>query len=318
MGLLQNGVWKDEGYDTKSHGGEFKRWESAFRNWLTKDGTPKGEGQKGFKAESGRYHLYVSHACPWANRTMIFRQIKDLSEHITVSVVHPHMLEHGWTFQTDYEGATGDTLYGLNYLYEVYLKAASDYSGRVTVPVLWDKKEETIVSNESADIIRMFNTAFNDITGNTEDFYPPQQQATIDALNERIYKTVNNGVYKAGFASTQKAYDKAIEPLFETLDWLEEKLKNEGPYLCGEKLTEADWRLFTSLIRFDAVYYVHFKCNLQRIQDYSALSAYVERLYTHPGVSGTIHFDHIKEHYYYSHDFINPNRIVPKGPRKMI
>ncbi|OLP44350.1 glutathione S-transferase family protein [Rhizobium oryziradicis] len=312
MGMLVDGVWKDVWYDTKSTKGHFKRTTTSFRNWVTADGAPGPTGDGGFKAEAGRYHLYVSLACPWAHRTLIFRKLKKLDDLISVSVVHPLMLENGWTFKTD-DAATGDDLFGLDYLWQVYVKADSAYNGRVTVPVLWDKSQNTIVSNESAEIIRMFNSAFNGLTGDDQDFYPQALHADIEALNDRIYDTVNNGVYKAGFATTQEAYEEALTPLFQSLDWLEEKLSSQR-YLCGDVLTEADWRLFTTLVRFDAVYVGHFKCNIRRIADYPALSAYVRSLYHVPGVAETVNIDHIKRHYYGSHKTINPTGIVPVGP----
>lgn len=312
MGMLVDGVWKDVWYDTESTKGHFKRTTTSFRNWVTEDGSAGPTGEGGFKAEAGRYHLYVSLACPWAHRTLIFRKLKKLEDLISVSVVHPLMLENGWTFKTD-DAATGDELFGLDYLWQVYVKADPVYNGRVTVPVLWDKSQNTIVSNESAEIIRMFNSAFNELTCDDQDFYPPSLHSDIEALNGRIYDTVNNGVYKAGFATTQAAYQEAIEPLFESLDWLEERLANQR-YLCGDVLTEADWRLFTTLVRFDAVYVGHFKCNIRRIVDYPALIAYVRRLYTVPGVAETVNIDHIKRHYYGSHKTINPTGIVPVGP----
>jgi glutathionyl-hydroquinone reductase len=312
MGMLVDGVWKDVWYDTESTKGHFKRTTTSFRNWVTEDGSAGPTGEGGFKAEAGRYHLYVSLACPWAHRTLIFRKLKKLEDLISVSVVHPLMLENGWTFKTD-DAATGDELFGLDYLWQVYVKADPAYNGRVTVPVLWDKSQNTIVSNESAEIIRMFNSAFNGLTGDDQDFYPKALHTDIEALNDRIYDTVNNGVYKAGFATTQAAYQEAIEPLFESLDWLEERLANQR-YLCGDVLTEADWRLFTTLVRFDAVYVGHFKCNIRRIVDYPALIAYVRRLYTVPGVAETVNIDHIKRHYYGSHKTINPTGIVPVGP----
>ena len=313
MGLLVDGKWQDKWYDTKSTGGEFKRSEAHFRNWVTADGSPGPSGEGGFKAESGRYHLYVSYACPWAHRTLIFRALKGLAPHISVSVVHPEMLEHGWTFDTDFDGATGDDLFGLDYLYQVYLRDMPDMTGRVTVPVLWDKAQGKIVSNESSEIIRMFNSAFDGITGDTQDFWPVALRPAIEPINSRIYDTVNNGVYKAGFATSQDAYDKAVVPLFETLDWLEEHLA-ENRYLMGDALTEADWRLFTTLIRFDPVYHTHFKCNRRRIVDYPNLWGYTRELYQWPGVSETVHLDHIVRHYHYSHDNINPNRIIPINP----
>ncbi|MCM2291190.1 glutathione S-transferase family protein [Allorhizobium sp. BGMRC 0089] len=312
MGMLVDGVWQDVWYDTKSTKGRFQRSNAAFRNFITEDGAAGPSGTDGFKAEAGRYHLYVSLACPWAHRTLIFRQLKQLADLIPVSVVHPLMLENGWTFQQE-DGATGDSLYGQDYLWQIYLKADPTYSGRVTVPVLWDKKRQTIVSNESAEIIRMFNSAFNDLTGNRLDFYPQDLREEIDQLNSRIYDRVNNGVYKAGFATTQAAYEEAVTPLFDTLDWLEERLSRQR-YLCGERVSEADWRLFTTLVRFDPVYVGHFKCNIRRIADYPALSAYLRDLYQVPGVAGTVNFTHIKRHYYGSHKTINPTGVIPVGP----
>jgi glutathionyl-hydroquinone reductase len=312
MGMLVDGVWKDVWYDTKSTEGHFKRTTTSFRNWLTVDGAAGPTGEGGFKAVAGRYHLYVSLACPWAHRTLIFRKLKKLENLISVSAVHPLMLDHGWTFEKD-GAATGDDLFGLEYLWQVYVKADAAYNGRVTVPVLWDKQKNTIVSNESAEIIRMFNGAFNGLTGDDQDFYPSALRADIDALNDRIYDTVNNGVYKAGFATTQAAYEEALNPLFESLDWLEERLSGQR-YLCGDVLTEADWRLFTTLVRFDAVYVGHFKCNIRRIFDYPALNAYLRTLYQVPGVAETVNIDHIKRHYYGSHKTINPTGIVPNGP----
>ena len=305
MGLLQNGQWVDQWYDTKSTKGEFRRKASTFRNWITPDGSAGPTGVGGFKAEPGRYHLYVSYACPWAHRTLIFRALKELEDYIDVTVVDPIMLENGWELE--------DPLNGFDYLYQVYLHADAGYEGRVTVPVLWDKHQHTIVSNESAEIIRMFNSAFNDLTGNYTDYYPEPLREEIDALNERIYDCVNNGVYRAGFATSQSAYESAFARLFDALDWLEALLTQQR-YLTGAQLTEADWRLFTTLIRFDAVYYGHFKCNLRQLADYPAISAYVRELYQVPGVAKTVHFDHIKTHYYSSHTSINPTRIVPVGP----
>ncbi|WP_304616068.1 glutathione S-transferase family protein [Paracoccus sp. (in: a-proteobacteria)] len=314
MGQLVNGVWKDEWYDTDSTGGEFKRDTSKFRNWVTADGSAGPTGEGGFRAESGRYHLYVSHACPWAHRTLIFRAIKGLEPHIEVSVVHPDMGSEGWEFRTDFDGATGDRQFGLSYLREIYVKARPDASGRVTVPVLWDRETGQIVSNESADIIRMFNSAFDGITGNRDDYWPEGLRDAIEPINDRIYDTVNNGVYKAGFATTQAAYDKAVGPLFDSLDWIE-GLLSENRYLTGDRITEADWRLFTTVLRFDAVYHTHFKCNRRRIVDYPNLWGWARELYQWPGVAETVHFDHITRHYYYSHDMINPHRIIPIGPR---
>ncbi len=313
MGLLVDGVWHDTWYDTKSTGGAFKRSTAQFRNWVTADGSPGPSGTDGFKAEPGRYHLYVSHACPWAHRTLIFRELKGLSDLISVSVVHPDMLDKGWTFETDESGATGDTLYGLDYAHEIYSKADPAYSGRVTVPILWDKERETIVSNESSEIIRMFNTAFDGITGNTDDYWPEAMRDQIEKVNARVYSDINNGVYKSGFATSQEAYNAAVGPLFETLDWLEDRLTSNR-YLMGDRVTEADWRLFTTLIRFDPVYHLHFKCNRQRLIDYPNLWAYTRELYQWPGVAQTVNFEHIVRHYHYSHETINPHRIIPVNP----
>lgn len=313
MGLLVDGKWQDKWYDTKSSGGKFERSEAQFRNWVTADGSAGPSGEGGFKAESGRYHLYVSYACPWAHRALIFRQLKGLEDHIDVSVVHPDMLGEGWTFDTDFPGATGDTLFGLPYARDIYTRADPNFTGRVTVPILWDKERETIVSNESAEIIRMFNSAFNAITGNNNDYYPAQLHGCIEEVNARVYDTLNNGVYKAGFATTQEAYDAAVHPLFDTLDWIEDIL-SQNRYLAGDKMTEADWRLFTTLVRFDKVYHLHFKCNRKRIVDYPNLWAYTRELYQVPGVAETVNFDHIVRHYHYSHDTINPHRIIPINP----
>ena len=313
MGLLVDGVWQDKWYDTESTGGKFKRQEAKFRNWITHDGTAGPTGTDGFKAETGRYHLYVSYACPWAHRTLIFRAIKKLTDHISISVVHPDMLGEGWTFKTDTYGATGDTLYGLPFARDIYTRTDPQCTGRVTVPILWDKERETIVSNESSEIIRMLNTAFNDITGDTQDFWPKHLHPEIAPINDRIYDTFNNGVYKCGFATSQEAYDAAIGPLFNTLDWLEDHLATNR-YLLGDHLTEADWRLFTTLVRFDPVYHLHFKCNRRRIIDYPHLWAYTRELFQWPGVAETVNFDHIVRHYHFSHDTINPSRIIPVNP----
>lgn len=313
MGLLVDGTWQDVWYDTEKSGGAFQRSVASFRNWVTEDGSAGPSGEGGFKAESGRYHLYVSHACPWANRAMIFRAIKGLTDHISVSVVHPDMLGDGWTFSTDFDGATGDTLYGLLFARDVYLKDTPDMTGRVTVPILWDKEREKIVSNESSEIIRMFNSAFNGITGDTQDFYPEELRQEIDQVNARIYDEVNNGVYKSGFATSQAAYDDAVHTLFEALDWLDDGL-SRNRYLIGARITEADWRLFTTLIRFDLVYHLHFKCNRKRIIDYPNLWGYTRELYQWAGVAGTVHYNHIVRHYHYSHDMINPARILPINP----
>ena len=313
MGRLVDGRWLDEWYDTASTGGKFKRSEASWRNWVTADGSAGPSGSGGFKAESGRYHLYVSLACPWAHRTLIFRALKGLEAHIDVSIVHPDMLSNGWEFRTDFPGATGDRLFRHDYLHQVYTRADPLMSGRVTVPILWDKAQNTIVSNESAEIIRMLNSAFDEITGNRLDFWPEDLREAIEPVNARIYDTVNNGVYKAGFATTQEAYDEAVQPLFETLDWLEGRLAGQR-FLMGDRVTEADWRLFTTLARFDAVYHGHFKCNRRRIVDYPHLWDYTRALYQVPGVAETVNLEHITRHYHYSHDTINPHRIVPIGP----
>ncbi|MDO6591016.1 glutathione S-transferase family protein [Loktanella sp. D2R18] len=313
MGQLIDGVWQDTWYDTKASGGAFVRSTTAFRNWITRDGSAGPSGAAGFPAQSGRYHLYVSHACPWAHRTMVFRAIKGLTDHISVSVVHPDMLSDGWTFDTDFNGATGDTLFDFPFARDIYLKADPTISGRVTVPILWDKQRGTIVSNESEEIIRMFNSAFNDITGNADDYWPSDLRDAIQMVNARIYDTVNNGVYKAGFATTQSAYDAAVGPLFDSLEWAEQRLSSQR-YLMGDRLTEADWRLWTTLIRFDAVYHLHFKCNRKRIIDYPNLMGFTRELYQWNGVAATVNMDHIVRHYHYSHDTINPNRIIPINP----
>ena len=313
MGQLIDGHWQQGWYDTRSTGGEFVRDTSRFRNWVTPDGAPGPSGEGGFAAASGRYHLYVSLACPWAHRTLILRAVKELSDHVGVSVVHPDMREDGWEFRTDFAGATGDTLFGHRFMRDIYTRADPKVSGRVTIPVLWDRQRETIVSNESAEIVRMFNSAFDGVTGNTDDYYPAALREEIDALNARIYDTVNNGVYRAGFATSQEAYDAAVHPLFETLDWLEDRLATRR-YLCGAAITEADWRLLTTLLRFDSVYHLHFKCNRRRIVDYPNLWGYTRDLYQRPGVAGTLDLGHIVRHYHYSHETINPNRIIPINP----
>ena len=313
MGLLVDGVWHDTWYDTKSTGGKFERSQAKFRNWITADGSAGPSGSGGFKAEKGRYHMYVSDACPWAHRALIFRQIKDLSDHITISTVHPDMLSDGWSFEKDEYGETGDTLFDLPFARDIYTRADPAFSGRVTVPILWDKQQNTIVSNESSEIIRMFNIAFNDVTGNTSDLWPLHMHDDIEVVNARIYDTLNNGVYRCGFATTQAAYDEAVHPLFDTLDWIEERLGTKR-YLLGDRLTEADWRLFTTLIRFDAVYHLHFKCNKKRIVDYPNLWAYTRELYQVEGVAETVNLNHIVRHYHYSHESINPNRIIPINP----
>ena len=311
MGLLIEGRWRDQWYES-SKDGAFQREAAKRRNWVTADGRPGPSGEGGFKAEAGRYHLYVSLACPWAHRTLIVRKLKGLESLIDVSVVSWLMRENGWTFDKA-TGSTGDTLDGLQFMHQRYTSETADYTGRVTVPVLWDKKLNRIVSNESAEIIRMFNTAFNELTGNTLDLYPEALRPIIDGLNDAIYPAVNNGVYRAGFATSQGAYEQAFDEVFAKLDELE-SLLGERRYLAGEYLTEADVRLFTTVIRFDAVYHGHFKCNLRRIADYPNLSNWLRELYQWPGVAQTVDFEHIKHHYYASHATINPTGVVPKGP----
>ena len=311
MGLLIEGKWYDKWYDTKSTSGKFVRKASQFRNWITQDGSPGSSGKGGFRAQAGRYHLYVSLACPWAHRTLIFRKLKGLEDIISISVVHYLMGSNGWNFDKT-EGVIPDGINNSKYLYEVYLKSSKDYSGRVTVPVLWDKETNQIVSNESSEIIRMFNSAFNKVGAIEGDYYPTELQEQIDKLNIKIYDTVNNGVYKAGFATTQQAYEDAVIPLFKTLDELEIILSDQR-FLVSDQITEADWRLFTTLIRFDPVYFCHFKCNIKRMADYKNLSRYLKELYEIPGVKETVNLDHIKKHYYMSHETLNPSRIVPLG-----
>lgn len=312
MGLLVDGKWTDQWYDTKVSGGHFVRSESQFRNWITIDGDAGPTGNAGFKAEAGRYHLYVSYACPWAHRTLIMRTLKGLEGMIDVSVVGMTMLADGWNFDTA-DGSSGDPLFGSSFLHQIYTRADTAYTGRVTVPVLWDKEKNTIVSNESADIIRMFNSAFDGIGAATGDYWPEARRVDLERVNERIYHTVNNGVYKAGFATSQQAYEEALGALFETLDWLEQHLATHR-YLMGRNITEADIRLFTTLVRFDPVYVGHFKCNIRQLRDYPNLWAYTRDIYSLPGVAGTVHMDHIKTHYYASHKTINPTGIVPMGP----
>ena len=309
MGKLVDGVWRDEWYDTKKSGGRFKRSDSAFRDWVTADGS------SGFAAAPGRYHLYVSLACPWAHRTLIFRKLKRLEAVVSVDVVHWHMAENGWSFGNEDgdDAVTGDRVLGKDFLHQVYTTARPDYTGRVTVPVLWDKERNTIVSNESAEIVRMLNGAFDAWGDAGLDLYPEALRAEIDAVNEPIYHRVNNGVYKTGFATSQAAYDQAFAELFETLDELEARLGRQR-YLAGAAITEADWRLFTTLLRFDAVYHGHFKCNRRRLVDYPALWAYTRELYQVPGVAETVNLHHIKQHYYASHRGVNPTGIVPRGP----
>ncbi len=301
MGLLVDGIWRNDWYDTTSTGGEFIRKDAQFRHWI---------GDPDFAADAGRYHLFVSLACPWAHRTLIFRKLKKLERIIGTTIVDARMLEHGWVFS---EISQDNPLEGIDYLNQVYTTANAGYSGRVTVPVLWDKQRRTIVNNESSEIIRMFNSAFNDLTGNHSDFYPQPLRADIDAVNQLVYDNINNGVYRAGFATSQAAYESAFQRLFDALDVIEQRLGKQR-YLMGDRITEADWRLFTTLIRFDAVYFSHFKTNLKRIEDYPNLSNYVRELYQTEGIAETVNFDHIKTHYYVSQTTINPTRIVPVGP----
>ena len=313
MGLLVKGEWRDQWYDTDASGGEFVREDAGFRDWVTPDGEGAPDGARAYPAAANRYHLYVSWACPWAHRTLILRHLKGLDGLIGVSVVDAEMLEEGWQFSERFP-ENRDPLHGVDRLHKLYTRAKSDYTGRVTVPVLWDTERDTIVSNESAEIIRMFNGAFDALTGNTLDFYPRRLRDDIDEINAFVYENINNGVYRSGFATTQRAYEKAWDALFAALDEVESRL-GRSRYLVGNRLTEADWRLFTTLVRFDAVYVGHFKCNRNRITDFPNLSNYLRELYQYPGVAATVNFDHIKTHYYYSHDMINPTRIVPTGPR---
>lgn len=313
MGLLVDGQWHDQWYDTDSSGGKFVRNPSVFRHWVTQDGTPGPTGEGGFQAEPNRYHLYVSYACPWAHRTLIYRALKGLGKLIDVSVVHWLMGKNGWSFEPDKDGIVGDALFHSQFAHEIYTRADPHYTGRVTVPILWDKKTNTVVSNESADIIRMFNQAFDKVGALPGDYYPADKHKAIDELNDRVYHTVNNGVYKAGFATTQAAYEEAVHPLFDTLDDLDERLSQQ-PFLLGDTPLESDWRLFTTLFRFDAIYVGHFKCNKKRLIDYPHLWPYARRLYQWPNIAATTNLMHAKHHYYESHTQINPTRIVPVGP----
>jgi glutathionyl-hydroquinone reductase len=310
MGLLVDGVWHDHWYH--SEGGHFVRPRTRFHSWVTRDGSAGPTGTGDLVAAPGRYHLYVSLACPWAHRTLIMRAMKGLEAMVSLSVVHWRMGDRGWSFE-DGPGVVADPVLGARYLYEIYLAADRSYTGRVTTPVLWDKRSATIMNNESSEIIRMFNSAFDAVGAHPGDYYPAELREEIDALNARIYETVNDGVYKAGFATTQQAYEDAVGPLFETLDWLEERL-NGRRYLCGERVTEADFRLLTTLLRFDLVYYSHFKCNVRRLADYSNLSGYARDLYQLSGVAATFDAAHTKRHYYESHRMLNPSGIVPVGP----
>ena len=312
MGLLVDGQWQDKWYDTKASEGRFEREDAGFRNWVTADGSAGPSGIGGFKAEPNRYHLYVSLACPWAHRTTIYRKLKGLEDMISLSIVHPFMGDKGWTF-AEGAGVIADPIVKADYLYEVYIAAKPDYTGRVTVPILWDKKTNTIVSNESSEIIRMFNSAFDEVGATAVNFLPTELLAEIDTVNEFVYSAVNNGVYKAGFATTEAAYKEAVITLFDALDTLEARLVDQR-YLLGNTITEADWRLFTTLVRFDAVYVGHFKCNIRRIVDYPNLWGYLRDLYQVPGIAETVSIEHIKAHYYTSHANINPTRIIPVGP----
>jgi putative glutathione S-transferase len=311
MGLLVGGVWQDDVSRTKD--GHFIRPVTQFRNWVTSDGNPGPSGQGGFKAEAGRYHLYVSLACPWAHRTVIFRKLKGLENVISLSVVSPDMLKDGWTFNKD-EGSTGDIVNGKNKLSEIYVLADARYTGRVSVPVLWDKARNTIVNNESSEIIRMLNSAFNSCTDVHTDYYPQALRGEIDKINELVYPNINNGVYRTGFATSQSAYEQAFRNLFDVLDEIEQLL-SQRRYLAGNAITEADWRLFPTLVRFDAVYYSHFKCNWRHIYEYPNLSNYVRDLYQQPGVAETVSLQQIKRHYYRSQLQVNPTGIVPVGPQ---
>ena len=312
MGLLVDGQWVDQWYDTKKTGGRFVRTQTQFRNWITADGSAGPTGQAGYKAEADRYHLYVSLACPWASRTLMIRTLKGLEDMISISVVHPLMLEHGWTFEEG-EGVIGDPIFQARYLHEIYTAVKPDYTGRVTVPVLFDKKTKTIVNNESSEIIRMLNTAFDDLGAKPGNYVPDQWLEEIDTVNDFVYHRINNGVYKAGFATKQEVYEEEVTALFAALDQMEERLAGQD-YLVGNRLTEADIRLFTTLVRFDAVYFGHFKCNLKPLTAYPKLWAYTKRIYQLPGMAQTVNFDHIKRHYYGSHKTINPTGVIPMGP----
>ena len=313
MGQLENGTWMAGAPLARLKGGAFDRPASSFRHWVTPDGAPGPSGEGGFRAEPGRYHLYVSYACPWAHRTLIVRNLKGLQDQIGVSVVHPEMLGDGWTFRTDFPATTGDDLFGLPFLRDIYLRSDPRATTKVTVPVLWDRERGVIVSNESSEIIRMLTSAWDGVGARPLDLWPEPLREALEPVNARIYDTVNNGVYRAGFAQSQEAYEAAARALFDTLDWLEERLA-QSRYLMGATLTEADIRLFTTLIRFDTVYHGHFKCNRRKLIEYPALWAYTRDLHQTPGVAETVHLDHIAHHYYFSHEGINPTRIVPIGP----
>ncbi|MBA1147512.1 glutathione S-transferase family protein [Ectothiorhodospiraceae bacterium WFHF3C12] len=305
MGLLVEGIWRDQWYDTEKHGGRFVRPQTQFRDWVG----PAGR----FPAEAGRYHLYVSLACPWAHRALIMRKLKGLEDVISYSVVHPYMGDQGWQFDSSYPGCTDDPVNGAAFMHEIYTRAQSDYTGRVTVPVLWDRETGTIVNNESADLVRILNSGFQSLAGDDQDYYPEPLREAIDAVNADVYDRVNNGVYKAGFATRQSAYEEAVHALFDALDALEERLSRQR-FLVGERMTEADVRLFTTLVRFDPVYVSHFKCNIRRLVDYPNLWGFARDVYQTPGVAETVNFDHIKRHYFTSHPMINPTGIIPAGP----
>ena len=311
MGMLIKGELVDNWLEREIDEGDFNRMESTFRHWVTEDGSAGPSGREGFKAEPGRYHLYVSDACPWAHRTVIFRKLKKLENVIGLSTVEPDMLDKGWCFSS--QGQYIDHVNAFKFMYEVYIKADAEFTGQITVPVLWDKKLNTIVNNESSEIIRMLNSAFNQFTGVKTDYYPEGLRDLIDKVNQPIYENINNGVYRCGFATDQAAYDKAFDRLFSELDKVE-KILSEQPYLIGEQITEADWRLFTTLIRFDAVYVGHFKCNLKRMDDYENISNYLRALYQIEGIADTVDIEYIKRHYYFSHTGVNPAQIIPKGP----
>lgn len=319
MSLLVNGKLESDWFEKSNQDGDYVRKDSQFRNWITVDGSAGPTGEAGFAAEADRYHLYVSLACPWAHRTLIFRKLKALQNLISVSVVHPYMDDAGWSFKQDIAAATGDNLYGYDRMHEIYTKSKPDYTGVVTVPVLWDKKNQVIVNNESSEIIRMLNSAFNELIEDKEsqqrDFYPESLAHEIDEVNQFVYDNINNGVYRTGFATTQQAYEKAYENLFSALEQMDDRLSTQR-YLVGNQITEADWRLFVTLIRFDAVYVGHFKCNKKRIFDYPNLFNYMLELYQSFGVAETVDFNHIKTHYYASHEMINPTGIIPKGPEQ--
>lgn len=313
MSLVKQGKLKGDWLEEETKDGEFVRLDSVFRNWVTADGSPGPSGQGGFIAEPDRYHLYVSYACPWAHRTLMFRALKKLENIISVSVVHPDMGPESWKFDNSFSDATPDHINNFEYMHQVYTLADPQYSGIVTVPVLWDKKQQTIVNNESSEIIRMFNSEFNALTDVKTDYYPEVLHREIDAINKLVYNNVNNGVYRCGFARSQAAYERAFDSLFSALDTLEERLGQQR-YLVGDTITEADWRLLPTLLRFDPVYVGHFKCNLRRIADYPNLSNYLRDLFQQPGIAETFNLEHVKRHYYWSHESINPTRIVPKGP----